>query len=90
MRVFGQWAVGLTIVAYFTFSLAIVGCLYSVIAESPKALGGIGLAVALATALAERGTLYFAAMGFLLLPAYGFAYMLFIIVRRFFKPEQLR
>ena len=89
MRVFGSVAVGLTIVAYFTFALAIVGCLYSIISESPKVFGGIGLAVALVTILMERGTLYFAAMGILLLPAYGFAYMLFIIVRRLFRPEPL-
>ena len=89
MQAFGRWAVVLVIVAYFTFALAILGCLCSLIAEHPKIVGIAGLSAALTTVLLERGTLYFAGMGVLLLPGYAFAYLLFVVVRRYFRPEPL-
>lgn len=89
LQAFGSWAAALVIVGYFTFALAMVGCIYSVIAERPKAVGILGLAAALITVLVERGTLYFVGMEIFLIPAYGLAYMLFVIVRRLFRPAPL-
>jgi len=90
MQAFGRWAFAVfVIVGYFTFALAIVGCVYSLVAEHPKVVGIAGLVVALLTLLIERETLYFAEMGILLLPGYAFAYGVFVLVRRLFRPEPL-